>query len=272
MRYLILLFVLFVDAHASSLKIGCAYTCNRATRASLQEAAKAQSIDLSLVDLSIKRKVNWKDLHGIVIPGGVDIDPKYYMAAVEPELQDHIRSLDHLVEYTENGKKRDLFEYSLLKQYYKDPTLRNFPLLGICRGMQMMTVALGIPLFVDIQTEVGISNRRNLYDKIQVTGTRSVLAGLFPDPFDGYKNHHQGLRVPYYLEHRHRWKNVRVSAYSNDDKIAEGIELIDRPALGIQFHPEVENNSTRKRIFGWLIKKARIRAQTSSTRSFDLSK
>lgn len=259
MRYFVLVLVFISNAHAASLKIGCAYTCDRSTTESLHQAAKAQSHTLTLVDLSNGTEMNWNELHGVVIPGGEDIDPKYYIGVVEPELQERIRNLDHLVDYSEVGKSRDAFEYALLKHYYQDPALRNFPLLGICRGMQIMTVALGIPLFVDIKTEVGIDNRRNLYDNIQVE-SGSLLAILFPETsFDSYKYHHQGLRVPYYLEHMDRWPNVKVTAYSNDGKIAEGLELQDRPALGIQFHPEADDTSVRHRIFGWLVNKAFVR-------------
>lgn len=264
MKYIsfLLFYLIFtLAAYAGKeIKIGCAYTCDSYTQESLKQSAKTLSLKLKLIDLSVQRKVDWNEIHGVVIPGGADINPKFYLQHVESDLQAHIKGLDHLVVYTTEGEKRDEFEYNLLRDYYSNPSLIDFPVLGLCRGMQIMTVALGIPLYVDIKTELQIDNRIDLYDHIQVSVPDSLMAKLFPiGIFPAYKYHHQGIRVPYYLQHRERWPNVLVSAFSNDDKIAEGLELLDRPALGVQFHPEADNNSIRKAVFDWFVRKARDR-------------
>lgn len=258
---IVLIFFLNLSAWAQDeVTIGCAYTCDSDIISSLKQSAKRLKIKIKILNLSVKKEVHWKELQGILIPGGEDIDPHYYVQHVEPELAMHIRSLDHLVEYSKEGQERDEFEYNLLQEYYRDSSLTNFPMLGICRGMQMMTVALGIPLYVDIKTELLIENRRDVYDQVQIKDQQSILAGLFPSMnFLGYKYHHQGLRLPYYQEHKARWPNVKVTAISNDGKIAEGIELLDRPALGVQFHPEADNSNVRKAVFDWFVQKARDR-------------
>ncbi|HXH75870.1 MAG TPA: gamma-glutamyl-gamma-aminobutyrate hydrolase family protein [Bacteriovoracaceae bacterium] len=257
------LFLFFIAFNLSNvlaqteIKIGCAYTCDSSTESALKQTSKSFPIKLKLIDLTKVKEVKWNELHGIVIPGGVDINPKYYLQHVEPDLQAYTRNLDHLVEYTRSGEARDAFEYSLLRDYYTNPSLTTFPMLGLCRGMQIMSVALGIPLYVDIKTELGIENRRDLYDQIEVADVDSIMAKIFPvASFPGYKNHHQGLRVSYYMEHKKRWPNVKVTAFSNNKKIAEGLELLDRPALGVQFHPEADDNSVRKYVFTWFLKKA----------------
>jgi len=258
MKIYLLLFLSFsgLQSFAKEIKIGCSHTCNREVTTSLKQISKTLLLKLTIIDLSLIKNIDWNSLDGVIIPGGEDIDPKYYLSFVETDLQEHTRSLDYLVEYTDEGKARDPFEYKLLQDYFSNENLQNFPLLGICRGMQMMAVSLGIPLYVDIKTELGIPNRRDLYDQINVNDADSLMMVLFPNTFFAYKYHHQGLRVPYFQKFKSRWPKVKVTATSNNGKIAESIEISDRPALGIQFHPETDNNMIRKMIFTWFLNKA----------------
>lgn len=198
-----------------------------------------------------------KQFDGVLIPGGVDINPKYYIEAVESELQEKIRSLDHLVNYTKEGVWRDKLEYGLLKTYFSSPSiLETLPVLGICRGMQMITVSQGIPLYVDIKTELQIPNRRFRWDRVTASPGSSLMSELFPNAFWAFQIHHQGLRLDYFNQHRERWPQLEVTALSNGGKIAEAIEFKDRPVFGVQFHPELDFGSERRKIFTWFVEKA----------------
>lgn len=244
----------------SKLTIGCTTKCSFFYSHALKRVSKLTGIPITIVDMSKRPDLTLSDVDGIVIPGGADIDPKYYLPYVEEELRDYTRNLDHLVEYSDEGRRRDPFEYNVLKNYFKDEKFKNLPILGICRGMQMLAVSQGIPLYVDIKTELGIRNRRYLYDRIFVEEENSLMKELFPAmTFLGFEQHHQGIRVDYYLKNQTRWPNVRVTSYSNNDTIAESMEFTDRPVLGVQFHPEKDFGFERGNIFGWLLKKAQGR-------------
>jgi putative glutamine amidotransferase len=196
-------------------------------------------------------------IDALLAPGGADIDPEYYLKSVTSELQEYTRQNLNLVKYTQEGKNRDPFEYEILSRYNKDDQYMNLPLLGICRGMQMMTVVQGIPLWLDIKTEIGIKNRHNRFDRIYVKPEDSLMQSIYKnDDFLGFKVHHQGLRLPYYESHIDQYPNVRVSALSNNDKIAESIEYLHRPALGVQYHPEKSFSNTSFPIYRWFLTQA----------------
>ena len=120
----------------------------------------------------------------------------------------------------------------------------------------MLAVSQGIPLYVDIKKEIGIRNRRYLFDRIHVDQEPSLMNTLFSKSFLAFKRHHQGIRIEYFNSHRDRWPNLRLTSFSNSKRIAESIEFDDRPILGVQFHPENDFGFERNRIFGWLIEKA----------------
>src|SRR5690606_27565109 len=158
------------------------------------------------------------------------IDPDYYLPYISSALQKYTQENRHLVNFSSEGKRRDPFEYQLVKNYSEDDQFKDLPMLGICRGMQMMSVAQGIPLYLDIKTEVGIKNRKNLFDLVKVEEKDSLMSSIYNrGSLRGYKIHHQGIRVPYYLKNQENYPNTRVSAFSNNMKIAEAIEYTHRP-------------------------------------------
>ena len=257
----ILVFILFssilpVFAHDQEVVIGCTKKCDFFYRRGLKKAARHHGLTVKILDLSISEKVNWNELDGVVVPGGADINPEYYLSQVEPSLREYTKMLDRFVKYTLEGKKRDPFEFSLLKEYFSNEKLKDFPILGVCRGMQMLAVSQGIPLYVDIKHEFGIRNRRYLFDRVYVENSDSVMNEIFGSSFLGFKRHHQGVRVWYFNKYKDRWPNIEITSYSNNGIIAVSLEFKDRPVLGVQFHPENDFGYERKGIFGWLISKA----------------
>ena len=108
------LFLLAGSVLAETLTIGCATKCDVFFRYALKKVSKLNNVTVKLVDVSADGPViDWKKYDGIIFPGGADIDPSYYLPAIEPELQEYTRSLDHLVNYSEEGKRRDPIEYNI---------------------------------------------------------------------------------------------------------------------------------------------------------------
>jgi len=244
-------------AYAEVVTIGCATKCDVFFQYALKRVGKIRGVQVKLVDVSKGGpEIEWAKYDAIILPGGADIDPKYYLSKVEPELRDYTQSLDHLVKYSAEGRRRDPIEFGLLEKYFANSELETLPVLGVCRGMQMLAVSQGIPLYVDIKTELGIKNRRYLYDRILMEPGTTLMNELFTKTFKGFKRHHQGIRVSYFQENAARWPQLNVTSYSNSGQVAESLEFMDRPVLGVQFHPENDFGFERNRIFGWLLEKA----------------
>lgn len=242
------------------LIIGCTYKCDFFTRSRLKAAAARLGYRIKIVNLSLNKDVSESlaMVDSILLPGGADIHPKYYLKNVTDELRQYTENNMSLVNFTEEGKKRDLFEYTLLKVFLNSGNIfKKLPVLGICRGMQMMTVAQGIPLYLDINTELGIPNRRYKFDRVKITESESLMDSIYnKNQFFGWEMHHQGLRVDYYEAHKSEYPNVKVSAFSNGGKIAEAIEYQNMTALGVQYHPEKSLPSTTYPVYKWMLTKA----------------
>lgn len=246
-----------------TIVVGCTKDCGRFNTWALKRYARKLGYKLEIKNLYSKNQTpDLSQVDAILIPGGADINPDYYIDSVDDQLREHTRKLDHLVVYTSEGRKRDPFEYNLLKNYFaaNNQTTALTPILGICRGMQMLTVSQGIPLYVDIKEELGIKNRRYTLDKVHVTNKDSLIYQIRKKTkFRAVELHHQGLRVDYFQKNRAKWPHLDVTGYSNNGKVAEVIEFFNRPVLGVQFHPEYTFGKTRKSIFSWLLKRACIK-------------
>lgn len=242
------------------ITIGCTYKCDFATRFRLRAAGARLGYKIKFINFTQNKDVaqSLNSVDSVIIPGGADIHPKYYLKNVTAELREYTENNLHLVKFTEEGKRRDLFEYSLLRHFLKEGIqYKKLPLLGICRGMQMMSVAQGIPLYLDIKTELGIPNRQYKFDRILLEEGPSLMSSLYGDKkFSALELHHQGIRVDYFQQHRNEYPQVNVSAYSNDGKVAEAIEYKDMTALGVQYHPEKSLPKAAFPVFKWFLTKA----------------
>ena len=168
----------------------------------------------------IKRLVTACD--GFLIPGGQDIDPACYGMPREPRTH-------------RSATSRDIMEQALIPEVIASGK----PLLGICRGMQSINVALGGTLHQDIQNDVSPDALQHFQARqadvpahmVEVAeGTR--LAGIVQAPRLGVNTiHHQGIAK--------LGEGLIVSAVSPDDGVIEGIELPgDQFVVGVQWHPE----------------------------------
>lgn len=240
------------------LTIGCTNFCGKFNRWALKWYAKKLGYKVRTVNLNAKNpSINYKDVDGVIIPGGSDIDPKYYVDAVTPEMKDHIEKYRDLANLSKIGEIRDEYEFDFLKKYFADESARYQPVLGICRGMQALSVSQGIPMYLDIETELGIKNRNYTLDRVTITNEDSILKDVIKrSSFRAVELHHQGINMSYYEKHRSSWPDLEVTSVSNGGKIAESIEFYNRPVLGVQFHPEYTFGRVRRGVFSWLLKQA----------------
>ncbi len=163
---------------------------------------------------------------GLVLSGGEDVDPARYGADPSPALGTINRGRDE-VEF-------DAIEYALQRQ---------MPVLGICRGAQVMNVALGGTLFQDLSTErPGPVLHQQQEDWGQRTHCANVLAGsrlheiVQNDEMFINSYHHQAIKdvAP----------GLSVVARAGDGMV-EAVEGRDHPWLmGVQWHPERYQAST----------------------------
>ncbi|MFF6994051.1 gamma-glutamyl-gamma-aminobutyrate hydrolase family protein [Streptomyces sp. NPDC008313] len=151
-------------------------------------------------------------LDGLVIAGGPDVDPSCYGAARSPRTGPP-------------APERDAWELALIEAALTSGT----PLLGICRGMQLLNVALGGTLVQHLDghvTGVGVFGRHTV---TAVPGSR--YAGIVPYPADVPTYHHQAVD--------RLGRGLTVSAHAADGTV-EAVELpAPAWALGIQWHPEM---------------------------------
>ncbi|NGO15042.1 gamma-glutamyl-gamma-aminobutyrate hydrolase family protein [Streptomyces sp. HC44] len=151
-------------------------------------------------------------LDGLVIAGGPDVDPARYGAAREPRTGPP-------------APERDSWELALIDAALASGT----PLLGICRGMQLLNVALGGTLVqhIDGHAEVvGVFGRHTVKP---VPG--SLYAGLVPEETSVPTYHHQSVDQ--------LGSGLMASAHAPDGTV-EALELSGPGwVLGVQWHPEM---------------------------------
>ena len=148
---------------------------------------------------------------GLVLPGGGDIDPALYGAENEGST-DIDRPLD----------EDQLAAAGLFVRTKK-------PILGICKGHQILNVCLGGTIIQDL----AVATTHRYMERDQVHPIRaasgSVLEKLYGERFAVNSSHHQGLAAI--------GRGLCVTAYAPDGTV-EAMEHDELPILGVQFHPE----------------------------------
>ena len=171
------------------------------------------------------------DVAGFIIGGGHDIDPGIYGGDVSKS-----RSIDTL---------RDEYELAVLELAEK----RRVPVLGICRGAQLINVHRGGTLVSDLSdVRVHTSNKGTLLPrKVVSISPQSTLAGLVGSDTTRVNSlHHQAVE--------RTGDNLVVSAVDRDD-IVQGIESTTGPwRVGVQWHPEyMPQRPDQRRLFAGFI-------------------
>jgi putative glutamine amidotransferase len=156
---------------------------------------------------------------GIIISGGPDVNPELYGKASETERCENI------------DNRRDSLELRMIR-YAMDHSI---PLLGICRGQQMLNVANDGSLIIDIPADhdTTIVHRGGGGHMVRIIEGTLLSALILPDSGFVNSSHHQAVE--------HLAPGFRASAYAPDG-IIEAIEPVDLKGhpfiLGVQWHPE----------------------------------
>lgn len=174
-------------------------------------------------------------LDGVIISGGDDIDPGLYL----PD-HDETAPLD---------RSRDEFEIRVLEQVM--PTRK--PVLGICRGAQLMNVVLGGTLHTDLRPMRQLtSNRRMLLPRKHLhVDSGTLLERILQTEHCRINSlHHQAIRD--------LGQGLRVSG-RDLDAIVQAVENPDHPfRVGVQWHPEyLPQQRPQLRLFRQLVETAK---------------
>ncbi|MBV9319299.1 MAG: gamma-glutamyl-gamma-aminobutyrate hydrolase family protein, partial [Mycobacterium sp.] len=183
-------------------------------------------------------------LDGLVITGGKDIDPGSYGQQPHPATD-------------EPGRDRDAWELALLGEALK----RKLPVLGICRGTQVLNVALGGTLHQHLPDVIGHSGHRAGNAVFTTLPVRTVpgarLAALIGESTDVKCYHHQAIAE--------LGAGLVVSAWDADGVI-EAIELPgDGFVVAVQWHPEESLDDLR--LFSAIVDAARAYGSGEGSRS-----
>lgn len=164
------------------------------------------------------------DLDGLVLQGGADVCPRTYgEEPLRPEW--------------EGDEVRDRYEIELIHRFRE----AGKPVLGVCRGAQIINVALGGTLFQDITTQVDTELVHRDWEPYESNNHRveliegSALAALYPGVRTATINsvHHQSIKDV--------GDELVVEARSVDDGVVEAVRLDDGDGsyvAGVQWHPE----------------------------------
>lgn len=182
--------------------------------------------------LSVRHRPSGETIDALIISGGNDIGPELYGGEAAPK--------------TRIDRRRDAMELGWI-----DYALgRRLPLLGICRGAQLLNVALGGSLLTDVRPIRRLTyNRPGLLPTKQVavdddsrlaviTGRRRLRVNSL---------HHQAVDRP----------GVGLRVVGRDlDHLCQAVEADDgRPLLGVQWHPEyLLYLPSQLRLFRWLLR------------------
>lgn len=197
------------------------------------------------------------NLDGLVLIGGADVNPLWY----EEEPREKLEEVDPV---------RDLYELKLIKM----ATDQNIPVLGICRGLQLLNVAFGGTLYQDIPSQRGdhsVKHRQDLPSsygshRVFVDANSQLATILGKDTLAVNSLHHQAIKelAPIF----------KATAYA-PDSIIEAIDAYpNRSIMGVQWHPEAltyGGDTTMLKIFHHLIGKAETLHQAKEMHKHFLS-
>jgi putative glutamine amidotransferase len=183
-------------------------------------------------------------LDGLMLAGGADIDPGVYGAAPHPATVGSV-------------PERDVFEVALVRRALE----RDMPVLGICRGMQVLNVACGGTLHQHLPELVGHEDHRRVLGSFDGAdhdvrlAPGSLAARAAGEELHATKSHHhQGVdRVG---------DGLVVTGWAELDELPEALEAErNRFALGVQWHAEADE---RSRLIAALVEEARARHNVAS--------
>jgi len=152
-----------------------------------------------------------QEFDSLILPGGGDITPAFF-----GQKNKGSREID---------TELDILQIQALDLFVR----LGKPILGICKGMQLINIYFGGNIVQHLPT----SHKHEYRDKDQIHLTHSIngstLHRLYGDYFFVNSAHHQGIDIP--------GKLLKITQTA-DDGVVEGIEHMSLPILGVQWHPE----------------------------------
>ena len=177
----------------------------------MEAVRAAGAVPVMLFDGQEEAEILAEKLDGLLLSGGDDVD-----ASLFGEENLYSKSVD---------QARDCLEIACLNAFIH----QGKPVLGICRGIQVMAAALGGTLWQDIEAQTGITHRFGERHSI-IVREGSFLSKFLPEQVEVNSTHHQAVKAlpPRFM----------VSAMAADG-IIEAMEATDgRKLWAVQFHPE----------------------------------
>jgi putative glutamine amidotransferase len=204
-------------------------------------AAGARPEELDLVSAADRGRARAEAYDGILFAGGEDVDPSLY---------DEQKKYDSV----HTDRARDDFEMCLL-----DAALdRRLPILGICRGIQMINVKFGGTLYQDLGSDDAAQmehkqagGRSEPTHAVTLTEPESHLAQAFQGSCRVNSLHHQAIK--------HVGRGLKKTAYS-EDGLVEAVEAADDYPflLAVQWHPEeMADLPEQRKIFEQFLERCR---------------
>lgn len=187
-----------------------------------------------------------RHIDGLLLTGGGDIDPNYFGETIIPECG----AID---------ATRDAYDMQLITYARRYQT----PILGICRGMQILNVQMGGTLYQDIYVQnsdkqllphdQGARPRNETSHQITIEPQSELLRIMQCNTLMVNTFHHQAVKdiAP----------ELRAAAYAPDG-LCEAIESPHYPIIGVQWHPECLaadiQHAAHRQLFEWLVREAEV--------------
>ena len=200
---------------------------------------------LVLPDPNLATDVSLRQVDGLLLSGGADLGPLWY------------RDPRQAADSEDTSENRDAMEARMLKAALEI----DMPVLGVCRGMQAINVALGGRLISDLpghDSSEEEGEEVSAYHRIFISPGSKLASIIGSGGFVRVNSlHHMGLKDA------QRSPRLLASAYSQDDGVVEAIESpVHDWVIGVQFHPErrVEVPPQFERLFQALVERAGARS------------
>ena len=150
--------------------------------------------------------------NGLLVPGGIDMDPAWYH-------QPNIASRDI-------DPNRDKDELALIHMFFE----AGKPILGVCRGHQVLNVAFGGSLIQDVPNAANHVNLGKAGDNVHpVHACHPFMQDLYGQDFSVNSSHHQAVDM---------LGCGLIATCTSEDGILEGFIHENGRVIGVQFHPE----------------------------------